>query len=157
MKPKVYVETTVISYLTARSGRDLIMAAHQQITREWWEKCPDAFELVTSPVVIQEASAGDAAAARDRLSALAGLPLLDISDVALALVEDLLRTGALPEKARVDALHIAVAVTNGVDYLVTWNCKHMANATLYRKIEACCRAAGFNPVVICTPDELLGE
>src|SRR5437867_144849 len=136
MKPRVYVETTVVSYQTARPSRDLVMAAHQQITREWWEKCRDRFDLVTSVYAVQEASAGDSVAAEERLKLLATIPLLDISDAALALAEDLLRSGALPEKARIDALHIAAAVTNGAEYLVTWNLKHLANPTMRRQIDS---------------------
>jgi predicted nucleic acid-binding protein len=157
MKPKVYVETTVISYLTAWRSRDLVMAAHQQVTEEWWRKCPGLFELVASELVVREASAGDPAAAQERLKALAAIPLLAITEPVADLAQKLIEGGALPEKAADDAFHVAVAVANGVDYLVTWNCKHIANATMRPRIEAVCRAAGYQPVMICTPDQLLGE
>jgi hypothetical protein len=157
MKWKVYVETSVISYLTSRMSRDLIVAGHQQITQEWWSTHQDKFELFVSQPVLEEASVGDQEAAQQRLSVLADLPLLEITEAALTLAKDLVRLGPLPQKAEVDALHIAIAVTNRVDYLLTWNCKHLANAALRRRIERVCRAGGYDPIIICTPEELLEE
>jgi predicted thioesterase len=154
-KPKVYVETTVISYLTAWPSRDLVVAAHQQITRDWWAN-RDPFELVISDLVMQEASAGDSTAAQDRLKVLATMTLVEVTETAKALARKFIEAGALPVKAANDALHIAAAVTNGVDYFVTWNCRHIANATLLPEIEACCIDAGFRPVRVCTPEQLLG-
>src|SRR2546430_8489882 len=120
MKPSVYVETTVPSYLTAWPSRDLVRAAHQQITREWWAR-RDGFELYTSRLVVQECQAGDPEAAAERLAALAGIPLLeqetDLADLAAALLRDV----PLPAKAA-DALHIATAAVHGMQYLLTWNC-----------------------------------
>jgi hypothetical protein len=155
MKPKAYIETTVVSYLTAWPSRDVVIAGHQQITREWWSNAADRFELVASQLVIDEASAGDPDAARDRLAALASVTLLEASETALQLAQQLITTGAIPERAAEDAAHIAIAVTNGVDYLVTWNCRHIANATMRSQIEMACRDAGFQPAIICTPDELM--
>jgi hypothetical protein len=155
MKPKAYIETTVVSYLTAWPSRDVVIAGHQQITREWWSNAADRFELVASQLVIDEASAGDPDAARDRLAALASVTLLEASDTALQLAQQLIATGAIPERAAEDAAHIAIAVTNGVEYLVTWNCRHIANATMRSQIEMACRDAGFQPAIICTPDELM--
>jgi hypothetical protein len=153
MKVRIYVETTVPSYLAAWPSRDLIRAAHQQITREWWAK-RGAFELYTSRLVVQECQAGDLEAAADRLAVLAEIPLLeqtpDVADLAEALVQRV----PLPAKAAADALHIAVAAVNGMDYLLTWNCTHIANVTLRSRIEAVCRAAGYEPPLICTPEEL---
>lgn len=155
MKPKAYIETTVISYLTASPSRDVVIAGHQQITRDWWRNAAVRFELVASQLVINEASAGDPAAALDRLAALNAITLLDATDEALELADELVRLSAIPQKAAEDAAHIAIAVTNGVDYLVTWNCRHIANATMRSRIESVCRAAGFEPAIICTPDELM--
>ena len=155
MAERVYVETTVVSYLTAWPSQDVVVAGHQQITRTWWNSCRDTYELVASQQVVQEASAGDPVAAKERMDVLATMTLLTVTDEAVALAEDLIRAGAVPEKASEDALHIAVAVTNGIDYLLTWNCRHLANATLRSAIEAVCRSAGYEPVVICTPEELL--
>lgn len=153
MRPTVYVETTIPSYLTAWPSRDLVRAAHQQITREWWAR-RDEFELYTSRLVVQECQAGDARAAAERLAALAGIPLLEQETEVGELAEALLRGVPLPEKAAADALHIATAAVHGMLYLLTWNCKHIANVTLRPQIEAVCRAAGFEPPLICTPEEL---
>ena len=157
MAPKVYVETTVISYLTARPSRDVVIAGHQQSTREWWDGYSGRFELVASQLVVEEASAGDREAAQQRLAVLAGMLLLELTEEALALAENLVAAGAVPQQAAADALHIAVAVTNGVDYLLTWNHRHLANATMRGAIERVCRAAGYEPVIICTPEELLED
>jgi predicted nucleic acid-binding protein len=155
VKAKVYIETTVISYLTARPNRDVVIAGHQKITHDWWQTCRERFELVASQLVVREASAGDSRAAQKRLERLATLTLLEVTEEAVTLAQELLTTGAVPEKAAEDALHLAIAVTNGVEYLLTWNCKHLANATLRTKIEDACRSAGYEPAIICTPEELL--
>ncbi len=154
---KVYIETTIVSYLTARPSRDLILAAHQQITNEWWENRRADFDLYTSQFVIQESSAGEAAMAQKRLDALDGIALLAVSREALHLARSLVEKGPIPEKAKVDALHISVAASNGMDYLLTWNCKHIANAEMQTGIGKFCRSAGLEPPVICTPEELLGS
>jgi len=154
---KVYVETTVISYLTARPSRDLIIAAHQQITNEWWQNRRTDFDLYTSQFVIYESSAGDAAMAQKRIDKLYGIDLPAVNKETLNLARSLVEKGPLPEKAEVDALHISVAASHGMDYLLTWNCKHIANAEMQIGIGRLCRAAGFEPPVICTPEELLGS
>lgn len=151
----MYVETSVVSYLTSRPSRDVVVAAHQQITQEWWDKRRNAFALVASQLVVQEAGAGDEEAARARLRILADIELLAVSADALALAAALLEPGPLPRKAGEDALHIAISVTNGVDYLLTWNCKHLANAEMRSSIDEICRSKGFEPSIICTPEELL--
>lgn len=157
MRPTVYVETTIVSYLTARLGRDLVTAAHQQITQEWWAKRRPQFELFVSQFVVQEASIGDAAMAQKRLDELQTIPLLNVNQDVGNLAQRLITDSALPKKAVVDALHIAVATVHGMDYLLTWNCKHIANAEMQSKVAAVCRESGFEPPVICTPEELLGE
>lgn len=155
MNPKAYIETTVVSYLTAWPSRDVVIAGNQQVTRDWWRTASDRFELVASELVISEASAGDADAARDRLAKLASITLLDATEDAAELAQQLIEAGAIPEKAAEDAAHIAIAVTNGVDYLVTWNCRHIANAAMRSQIERVCRTAGYEPTIICTPEELM--
>lgn len=155
MKARVYLETTVVSYLTAWPSRDIVVAAHQQITRDWWKTCLDRFDVVASELVVQESSEGDEEAAKDRLAVLNKLPLLQVSEAALNLARQLVATGAVPPTAADDALHLAIAAVNGVEYFVTWNCRHLANATMREQIEAACRAAGYRPPVICTPEELL--
>jgi hypothetical protein len=155
MAAKVYVETTVVSYLMARRSRDMLVAAHQEITWDWWEASVGRFDLVASRLVVQEVRSGDPEAAQDRLDLLSRLKLLKVKKSALALAERLVASGAVPEKASADALHIAIAATHRVDYLVTWNCKHLANAVMRAKIDEVCLAAGCRPVIICTPEELL--
>jgi hypothetical protein len=155
MKPTVYVETTVPSYLTAWPSRDVVRAGEQQVTRDWWARRSD-YELRVSSLVLLECGAGDPDAAAQRLAALNGVPVLAQVPEAEALATPLLREVPLPARAAADALHIAVAAVNGVSYLVSWNCTHIANAALRPRIEALCRHAGYEPPVICTPRELLG-
>lgn len=155
MKAKVYIETTIVSYLTARPNRDVVIAGHQQTTHDWWQTSRERFDLVASQLVVREASEGDPKAAQERLDILTTLTLLEVTEEAVALAQELVTAGAVPEKAAEDALHIALAVTNGVEYLLTWNCKHLANAMMRTKIEEICRSAGYEPVIICTPEELL--
>ena len=155
MKPKVYLETTIPSYLTSRPSRDLVTAAHQQITREWWDTRRHDFDLFMSQMVIDEASAGDPEAATRRLEVIASLALLDPQTEGIALAQTLSNHLSLPPRAAADALHIAIAVVNGMDYLLTWNCTHIANAALRGRIEAACRSRGFRVPIICTPEELL--
>lgn len=156
MKQRVYVETTIVSYLTARPSRDLIIAAHQAVTRQWWERRAD-FDLYVSQQVVDEAGRGDPEAARQRLLLLIGVARLRVTDQALDLARELIAAHALPEEAAEDALHIALAAVSGMDALVTWNCRHMANAVLMRAIRETIDRAGYEPPIICTPDGLLGE
>ena len=155
MKPKVYIETTIISYLAARPSRDLIVAGHQQITHEWWQTARPNFAAVSSQLVAREAFAGDSEAAAARSAFLTGISLLEISEEALTLAQHLLQSKAIPQEFPEDALHVAVAVVNGIEYLLTWNYKHLANAGMRSKIEATCRELGYEAVIICTPEELM--
>lgn len=155
MLPTVYIETSVVSYLTALPSRDVVVAAYQQVTREWWRTARTRFDLVASELVIREAAAGDADAARARLAELEAVTLLEATDNAADLTRKFLNLGAMPRKAAEDAAHIAIAVTNGVDYLVTWNFRHIANAALRARIELVCRQQGYEPPIICTPNELM--
>ena len=157
IKPRVYLETTIPSYLTAWPSRDLVMAGHQQTTREWWNTRRDDFQLFVSQFVIDEAGAGDPDAARRRLEMLVNVPLLDPNEKVHALADDLMKRVPLPPKAAADSLHIAIATVNGMDFLLTWNCTHIANAALRAGIEGVCRENGYEPPVICTPEELLKE
>lgn len=155
MNPTVYIETSVVSYLTARPSRDIVAAAYQEVTREWWRSAQDKFVLCASALVMSEARTGDPKAARARLEILAALPLLDATGPAVDLTRRLLDEGAVPRTAAEDAAHIAIAAANGVDYLVTWNFRHIANATMRSRIEEVCRRSGYGPPVICTPSELV--
>jgi predicted nucleic acid-binding protein len=156
MKPTLYLETSIVSYLTARPSHDLIRAAHQQVTRDWWEMRSN-FDLYVSQLVLDEAKAGNAVAAERRLLALREASLLELTPETGRLADELLRRGGMPAKAYVDAVHVALAAINGLDYLLTWNCTHIANATMRVKIDDICRASGFEPPVICTPVELVKE
>ncbi len=149
----MYIETTIVSYLTARPSRDAVLAAHQTLTRDWWRDRA-AYELRVSQLVIDEAAVGDEFQRARRLRALRGIPVLSLTDSATRLARELVRQGALPAKAIVDAFHIGVAAAHAVTYLLTWNCKHLANATMRSTIEAACRAEGLRSPIICTPEEL---
>lgn len=154
--PRVYIETTVISYLTARLSRDPGMNAHQLRTREWWELDRPQFEVFISDVVIREAGRGDAIAAVERLEILKELATLETSPDAIALSRALLEAGAFPEKATEDALHLAVAAVSGISYLLTWNMRHINNPVMWPKMDEVCKQQGFKLPVICTPDVLRG-
>jgi predicted nucleic acid-binding protein len=156
MKPKLYIETSFISYLTGRPSRDLIVAAQQQVTREWWENRRSQFDIYISQIVIQEAKDGNTEAAAKRLKTLEDIPLLDLKVEALELAEKFLGSKALPDIASDDALHIAVAAVYGLDYLLTWNCKHIANAEIQKNISRICFKEGYELPIICTPYELMG-
>lgn len=153
MKPRVYLETSVVSYLTALPSRDLVRAAHQQITVEWWAT-REAFELFVSEAVLVEARMGDPEAAARRVAALDGLPLLAATREAQSLATALVAGAAIPRKAAIDAVHVAVATVHGMSFLLTWNCAHIANAVMRPRIEAVCRRGGYEPPTICTPEEL---
>ena len=150
----VYVETTIVSYLVAGPSKDVVQAAHQQVTRDWWAG-RDRFDLFVSAAVVAEARRGDKSAAARRLSAVSAIPQLSAGPRVGLLVQSLLRAGVLPARARVDAVHVAIAASHGVDYLLTWNLRHLANAALRGKIDEACRAAGLVPPIICTPEELM--
>ena len=153
---RVYLETSIISYLAAHPSRDLIVAANQQVTRDWWERRRREFELSISELVIVEASKGDPDAAQRRLRLVAELPVLEPVDSATRLASALLGRKAVPSTSAPDALHIALAAAHGIDYLMTWNMAHILNAELRPRIESVCREEGFDPPVLCTPAELMG-
>ena len=149
----VYIETSIVSYLTARPSRNVVLAAHQAITREWWRQ-RTSYQLRVSQLVLDEAAGGDAGMGARRVNALTGVPVIDLTQEASALATDLVIRGALPRKALVDAFHIGIAASHHLDYLLTWNYRHLANAAMRGTIEAVCRSAGLVPPVICTPEEL---
>ena len=155
MKSTVYLETTIIGYLAMRVSSVLRVAANQQTTREWWDSRRQGFDVFVSRFVVDECSDGDPVAAQDRLAYLDGIPLLAVPDDVNSLAEALGAGVPLPENAAIDALHIAVAAVNGVEYLLTWNCKHIAHPSMRPRIERVCREMGYEPPVICTPQELL--
>ena len=155
-KKTVYIETSILSYLTARPSSDLLAMAWQKVTIDWWDTQRDRFDLFSSDIVIEEAGRGDDLAAARRLEALAGIPLLAITDEVLALSEALIQTGALPPKAIGDSLHIALSAVHGIDYLLTWNYRHIDNAETKPITRMVCLSNGFEYPEICTPQELMG-
>ena len=157
MPQTIYIETTIVSYLTAWPSRDLIRAAQQQITRDWWQHRRPLFDLYSSELVEIEASAGDPQAAKDRLVVIYQLPSLGLTEPALHIADALIAEMALPNVAKSDAQHVGIAAVNGMDFLLTWNCRHLANAQLRGRIQAVCEGFGVRTPVICTPEELFGE
>jgi hypothetical protein len=154
---RVYLETTIVSYLTARPSRDLILAAHQEVTRQWWEGQREQFRLYVSQFVLDEAGDGDPAAAAVRLELLKGFTLLPLTDEVRDVATGLLDAGVLPRKAEADAVHIAVATVHEMDVLLTWNCRHLANAAILGNVGRHLRDREYEVPIICTPDELMGE
>jgi hypothetical protein len=157
MVQRVYLETTIPSYLTAWPSRDLIIAGHQQLTKEWWQTRRSEFDLFISQFVLDEASAGDPKAAQERLAILNPLPLLDISPAVLQLASAILQSGAIPPKAARDAAHIAISAVHEIDFLLTWNCAHIANAQIVKKVQSICVQHSFPCPLICTPEGLMGS
>jgi hypothetical protein len=156
-RPTVYIETTIAGHLTSRLPTDPLVAGQMLATRDWWAQDRLQFDCFTSQVVLDEAGSGDPQAAAERLAILAELPIVESSSSADALAESLLLRTALPMKARIDAIHVAIAATMGMSFLLTWNCKHLANAAMRAKIEKTCRDSGYDPPIICTPLELPQE
>ena len=152
----VYIETTIVSYLVARPSRDLLVATHQQITQVWWIERSKEFDCYISQVVIEEASVGDPEQAKKRIEIINVFPALEVTEAVEKLTRSILAKGIIPTRAVRDAAHISVAAVNNMDYLLTWNCKHLANAQIMRKVASVCAKEGFNMPLICTPEELMG-
>ena len=157
MSETVYIETSIIGYLTARSSNNLILMASVEVTREWWDIRRTQFTLYISQVVLDEVGRGDAQIASRRLELLRDFPLLEVSEAVQSLAAQFLNKSNLPAKATDDALHIAAATVYGLDYLLTWNCKHIANAQIQKKLAQISFDAGYELPTICTPYELMGE
>ena len=156
MNDRVYVETTFVSYLTARPSRDLVIAAHQQITHEWWDTRRASYELCVSQLVLDEVAAGDAQAAQERLLVLRPMLVLETTADALELAKELLQAGALPAKAADDALHIAIAATRAIPFLLTWNCRHLANPNKMEHIKKVNEELGLSTPLLTTPLNYVG-
>ncbi len=155
-KPTVYLETTIPSYLTARPSSNLIVAGEQEITRRWWDARKTGFRLFVSELVRTEAARGDSEASQRRLELIEDVEYLEIDEAVLDLTGRLLEGGDFPARSATDAGHIAVAARHGMDYLLTWNCKHIANAEMIRRVSYIISEAGYYVPVICTPRELMG-
>jgi predicted nucleic acid-binding protein len=154
MKPSIYLETSFISYLTAPQSANIIVAAHQQITQEGWDAHRLAFELFVSPLVIDEVSQGEVTQAAKRLAALKGISILDSNNEVAELAAAFLQQQVVPSKASDDAYHIAMATVYRINYLLTWNCKHIANAQLHSRLRQISNQRGYELPVLCTPYEL---
>ena len=155
MKPKVYLETTIPSLLTAWPNRDVVVLGQQQATRDWWNQHRHKYELFISDLVAVESRRGDPVAAGERDAVLATCSLLNIPEGAQSLAERILSTKLMPPNATADALHVAIATVHAMDFLLTWNCRHIANATVVERVRDVCKQAGYQPPVICTPFELM--
>ncbi len=153
----VYLETSFLSYLVARPSRDLIVAGHQQVTQDWWENRRAEFECYVSQVVLDEASAGDPLEVQKRLAVIGNMPVLEVTEETEMLAQAIMSSSVLPPHALRDAAHIAVAAVSEIDYLLTWNCKHLANAQMMRRIALVCERLSYQMPIICTPEELMGE
>ena len=157
MRKTAYIETSIVSYLTAKPSLDVRAVAWHQITAQWWSFARPDYDLFTSEIVLVEAGRGDVDASRRRLACLKGIPELRVDEEAQALAERLITEGAMPETASVDALHIAISAVHAMDYLLTWNCRHIDNAATKPLMRSICAAAGYRCPEICTPMELLPE
>lgn len=155
--PSVYLETTIPSYLASRPSRDLIVAAHQQVTHEWWTRARGAFDIFISEAVLAEIRAGDPSLAARRLELVQDLPVLASRDDVDSLAEIYANGLGLPSQAYADLVHIAFAVSYGLDYLLTWNCKHIANGHVIRKLHAINNQIQRMTPVVVTPEELLPQ
>ena len=157
MSETVYIETSVIGYLTARSTKNLIIAGNMETTRDWWQNRRNDFFLYISQVVLDEVARGDTEIATKRLEILRDFPLLEVTESVDELASEFMTKSNLPPKASDDAVHIAVATIHRLDYLLTWNCKHIANAQIQRKLREICFDLGYKLPTICTPYELIEQ
>lgn len=155
MKPTVYIETTIISYLTARPSRDLIVAGHQQITAEWWEDVRPKVDCFVSPFVIQEASRGDSVMVAKRLGSIADIPVLAQNETVDELAQRYFAKMSIPERSKIDAFHLAMAAAYEMDYLLSWNCRHIASAQVQKTIQKLNDEFEMQTPVMCTPEALM--
>lgn len=152
---RIYIESTIPSYVAARPARDLLQAARQQLTRDWWDFQREKHVFFTSQVVLDEIAFGENAMAQLRLDLLVGVPLLQVTEEVKELARRVLGSGLLPVTADRDATHIALASAYEMDILLSWNCRHIANAAIQGRLRKLMESAGFTLPVICTPEELM--
>jgi hypothetical protein len=155
VKPTVYIETSIVSYLTAKPSRDLIVAGHQQITQEWWENMRPKVECFVSPFVIQEVSRGDKESAQRRLESISGFPVLELNEEIQKLAYRYYVAIKIPESALIDASHLAVATWHNMDYLLSWNSKHIVSGRVRKILEEINSSLNIHTPVMCTPEELM--
>jgi predicted nucleic acid-binding protein len=153
----VYVETSIVSYLRQQPSGQVIAAAHQLLTHRWWDNHRHEYELVTSQYVLEEAALGDPSLAAERLKVLADIPSLELHPDIPRLATEIVARAILPSKAIVDALHIAAASYHAIDYLLTWNCKHIANVRIFAQVRELLVEWNYPVPLICTPEEMLGD
>lgn len=157
MKEIAYIETTIVSYLVARPSRDLVLSAHQQVTREWWESERVNYHCIASEEVAREAMLGDTGMAQARIKVLEEVQIVAITAEVEAMAATFMATGALPPTMRPDGTHLAAATLSGADYLLTWNCRHLANAHVLRRLQKEGERRGWQLPGVCTPLELMGD
>ena len=156
MKESVYLETTVVSYYTSRPSRDIIVLAHQEITRQWWPEAIRRYNVFISGIVIEEARLGNPEAAKRRLEELKDFPHLELNDEVEKMARVYVEKLDIPEKSFRDTAHLAAACVHNIDYLVTWNCTHLANGEVIKKLLRINESFGIHTPIICTPEELMG-
>ena len=157
MPHSIFIETTIPSYYVSRPSRNLLQFARQELTREWWDARRHEFDLFTSQLVLDEASEGESAKAAERLELLSGLELLDITEEVEALAADLIRSGIVPSVAARDAFHLAAAGVHRMNFLLTWNCKHIANPFIADRLQSCFSSMGVHLPNICTPEQFFTD
>jgi len=155
MKKNLYIETTVVSYLTAKPSRDIMIAGHQEATRELWDQLSSRYKTYVSALILEEAGKGDPDQAQMRLAAIAKFPMLDIEDEARLLAEKIIAKKGIPCEYPEDALHIAIAAVNGIEVIITWNFTHLNNPFTRKKVRKIVEAEGYSCPEICSPEELL--
>ncbi|KOR29627.1 hypothetical protein TI03_01865 [Achromatium sp. WMS1] len=153
----VYIESSIISYITARPSRDMVTAARQNITIEWWENYQDQLEIFVSELELEEIGCGDLIAANRRLEIVQNVPVLMINHDAIAIAQALTNEKAVPESSKEDALHIGIAASQEVDFLLTWNFKHINNANNRTKIANILTKLNYSSPIICSPEELIND
>lgn len=157
MPHSIFIETTIPSYYVSRPSRDLLQLARQELTRDWWDDQRQQFDLFTSQLVLDEAADGEPEKSSERLQLLAGIPLLDLNEQVQALAKKLVSSGILPSVAGRDAFHIAAAGVHRMDFLLTWNCKHIANPFIAERLLTCFSEVGVHLPVICTPEQFSAD
>jgi hypothetical protein len=153
----IYIETSIVSFLRQRPAAHVVAAARQLLTRRWWDIERTKYQLVTSQYVIDEAALDDPELASERLELLRDLPLLALDEEIQTIADEIMRRAILPQKAQVDALHISIAAYHRIDFLLTWNCTHIANARILPRLHAVLRNLGHAIPIICTPEEMVDD
>ncbi len=155
MKPRVYIETSIISYLTARPSRDLMVHTNQMLAKEWWDERRKEFDVFVSEPVLNEIEKGDAQMAKLRMAAVKGVSVLRLNSEARELADEIISHRILPPRAAVDILHISIASVYKMDFLLSLNCRHIANAIIYKRVSKICSDLGYDPPMVCTVHQIM--